>query len=136
MKNLLNRIEDLLKSDATIEIENSIAERKKCKIYKDDLPLLLNFLKDEVEQSELSIEELTHFIDNNKDDIVEFAICFLNGNSPATLSTGVAISYSIYLIYLRNKDAKQLELYIKKRRIPNSGKFLVHLKGCLKSNLK
>ncbi len=125
---LKNKITSLLKSDAVVEIESKIAEQKKCKIYKDDLPFLVNLVMDEVNESELPIEELSYFINSNRDKIIEFAIYFLDGQSPKSLSTGIAITYSIYLIYLKDKGDELLEHYIKRRRIPNPRKFLLHLK--------
>lgn len=130
---LKNKITALLKSDDVISIENRIAEQKKCTIYKEDLPMLVGFLIDEVHQSELSIEELSSFIKSNKDNITKFAISFLDGQSPKSLSTGIAITYSIYLIYLKRKGDESLEAYIKRRRIPNANKFLLQLKKAKKA---
>lgn len=121
-------VTNLLKSDSVINIENAIAEQKECEIYKDDLPLLLNFINDEITQSELSIAELKSFINNNSDKVIAFAINFLADQSPKSLSTGIAITYSIYLIYLEYKGNQLLEAYIKRRRIPNAKKFLLQLK--------
>lgn len=129
MKEVLkNNIMVLLTSESVMQIENKIAEQKKCKIYKEDLPFLVNLIVEEVNQSEIPIKELEYFINNNQDKIIEFAFYFLDGQLPNSLSTGIAITYSIYLIYLKDKGDKSLEDYIKKRRIPNSLKFVAHLK--------
>ncbi len=129
MKDLLkNKITSLLKSDAVVEIESKIAEQKNCTIYKEDLPLLVGFMIDEVHQSELSIEELSSFIKSNNVEITAFAISFLDGQSPKSLSTGIGITYAIYLLYLEHKGDEILELYIKRRQIPNPKKFLLQLK--------
>lgn len=133
MKDLLkNKIISLLKSDTIVEIESKIAEQKNCTIYKEDLPLLVGFMVDEVNQSELSIEELSSFIKSNNVEITAFAISFLDGQSPKSLSTGIAITYAIYLLYLEHKGDEMLELYIKRRRIPNAKNFLLQLKKAIK----
>jgi DNA-binding transcriptional ArsR family regulator len=123
-----NKIISLLKSDAVVEIERKIAEHKKCMIYKNDLPMLAGFMVDEINQSELSIEELSSFIINNKAEITAFAISFLDGQSPKSLSAGIAITYAIYLLYLEQKGDEMLELYIIRRQIPNAKKFCLQLK--------
>jgi hypothetical protein len=129
MKDLLNdEIISLLKTDIVVGIENKIAEQKKCTIYKEDLPLLVGFMVDEVDQSELSVEELSRFIKSNSVEITAFAISFLDGQLPKSLSTGIAITYAIYLLYLKHKGDEMLELYIKRRRIPNAKMFLLQLK--------
>ncbi len=112
---LKSKIIALLKSNDVISIENRIAEQKKCAIYKEDLPLLVGFMIDELHQSELSIEELCSFIKSNKDSIIAFAISFLDGQSPKSLSAGIAITYSIYLIYLEHKGDESLEAYINRK---------------------
>lgn len=121
-------ITNLLKSDSVIDIENAIAKQMGCNIYKDDLPLLLNFINDEIIQSELSIEELKIFINNNGGKVIAFAVSFLANQSPKSLSTGIALTYSIYLIYLEYKSDELVEAYIKRRRIPNAKRFLLQLK--------
>lgn len=127
-KEIKNKVIGILKNDIVTKIESQIVKEKKCSIYKEDLPLIVSFLVDEINQSELSIEELEMFINRNSDKIIAFAKRFLDGQSPKSLSHGIAISYAIYLIYLERKNDQLLESYIKRRRIPNPEKFLFHLK--------
>lgn len=42
---------------------------------------------------------------------------FLDGQSPKSLSTGIALTYAIYLLYLEHKGDEMLELYIKRRQM-------------------
>lgn len=110
-----------------VEIENAIAEYKKCKIYKENTLLLATFQKKEIEESQLNIGQIEGFIENNSKLIVEFSKLFLEKHPVESLSCGVAISYAIYMIYLTGKTEKLLEEYIKRRRIPNRKNVLKHL---------
>ena len=127
-KEIKNKVIEILQNNFVIEIEAQIAKEKKCSIYKEDLPLIVNFLVDEINQSELPIDEIAMFINKNSNRIIEFAKQFLDGQSPKSLSHGIAITYAIYLIYLKKNNDQLLESYIKRRRIPNPKKFLLDLK--------
>lgn len=120
-------IEKILRKKQTIEIENSIATHVGCEIYKDDLPLLTGFIKEELKNSQLSADKIEDYINKNKECIITFGINFLGKNKPESLSTGIAITYSIYLIYLKEKDDKELLEYLKRRRIPKPKKLLEQL---------
>jgi hypothetical protein len=128
MKISKDKIESLLNSESVIEIENSIAAAKGCAIYKENMILLISFIQEEIDKSELTFEQLSSFINNNKESIIKFANIFLEKESPSSLSCGIAITYSIYMIYLKEKGDKLLQSYIEKRNIPNAKKLLERLK--------
>jgi chaperonin cofactor prefoldin len=123
----LNEIEKILRNTRTTEIESSIAKQVGCDIYKDDLPFLAGFIKEEIESSQLSIDEIESYIDDNKESIIAFGVKFLEKSKPESLSTGIVITYSIYLIYLKEKDEKEFLEYLKRRRIPKPKKLLEQL---------
>ncbi|MBC7511354.1 MAG: hypothetical protein H7320_21800 [Ferruginibacter sp.] len=127
MEITMDRVLLLLTNEKLVEIEKNISNKKGCAIYKDDLLLLASFLKEELVQSELSIEQIEHFIGNNSEVIIDFAINLLDKESPISLSTGIAVSYSIYIIYLKEKGTELLRNYIKRRRILNPNQFLEKL---------
>jgi hypothetical protein len=120
-------IEKILRNTQTVEIENSIAKQVGCDIYKDDLSLMAGFIKEEVENSQLSADKIEGYINKNKEVIITFGVNFLEKSKPESLSTGIAITYSIYLIYLKEKDEKELLEYLKRRRIPKPQKLLEQL---------
>nr|WP_319998167.1 hypothetical protein [uncultured Draconibacterium sp.] len=122
-------IEKILRNTQTVEIESSIAKQVGCDIYKDDLPLLAGFIKEEVENSQLSADKIEGYINENKESIITFGVNFLEKSKPESLSTGIAITYSIYLIYLKEKGEKELLEYLKRRRIPKPKKLLEQLLG-------
>ncbi len=126
-------IEKILRNTQTVEIENSIANQVGCDIYKDNLPLLAGFIKEEVENSQLSADKIEGYINENKESIITFGVNFLEKSKPESLSTGIAITYSIYLIYLKEKDEKEFLEYLKRRRIPKPKKLLEQLLG-IKTN--
>ncbi len=123
----LNELEKLLSSSSLQQIEGSIADKMSCELYKDNITLLTGFIKEEVDSSRLSIQDIDYFINNNSREIIDFGIKFLGKSRIQSLSAGIAITYSIYLIYLKNKDEKELLEYLKRRRIPQPQKFLEQL---------
>lgn len=123
----ISELEGLLSSSCLHQIENSIANKKNCDIYKDDLSLLTEFKKKEVDASMLSLNEIEKFLENNKEKVINFGLKFLENINPQSLGIGIAISYSIYLIYLKEKSEKELLEYLKRRRIPNPQKLLEQL---------
>jgi hypothetical protein len=124
--NLSNSMELLLGDNTLLYIEQEVAKGVKCEIYRENLPLLVGFINEEIISSDLSITEIKDFMDSNKERIIAFGIKLLADSSPKSLSTGVAISYSIYMIYLREREKELLE-YIKRRRIPQPQKLLTKL---------
>ena len=122
-----NKINLLLNDLNLIDIEDAIAKNKNCIIYREDLPLLCNLLKGEIETSQLSLEHIEKFIRNNAVAIIDFALSLLNKEHPKSLSAGIAISYSIYMIYIKEKTNIELLNYLKARRIPNAEKLFEQL---------
>lgn len=120
-------IEKILRNPQTVEIENSIAKQVGCDIYKDDLLLMARFIKEEIENSQLSADRIEGYINKNKEVIITFGVNFLEKSKPESLSAGIAITYSIYLIYLKEKDEKELLEYLQRRRIPKPQKLLEQL---------
>ena len=125
----VSTIEKILRNSQTVEIESSIAEQVGCDIYKENFPLLVGFIKEEIENSQLSADKIEGYINENKESIVTFGVNFLEKSKPESLSIGIAITYSIYLIYLKEKDEKELLEYLKRRRIPKPKKLLEQLLG-------
>ena len=124
---LLEQIEEVLKNRSLTDVEDRIAEKAGCFIYRDDLPTFIGLIKKEVEFSDLPISVVSEFINNNQDAIVQFGGLLLEDKSPQMLSIGISISYAIYMIYLKEKNDKLLGAYIIKRRIPDPAKFLAEL---------
>ncbi|MFP4544916.1 MAG: hypothetical protein ACLFQU_11840 [Candidatus Kapaibacterium sp.] len=123
----IRKIKRILVNSQTVEIENTIANEVGCDIYKDDVSILLELIVKEIKCSGLSIKKIENYIYENKEIIISFGIKLIGNRSPEFLSTGIAITYSIYLIYLEEKSEKQLLEYIRKRRIPNAESFLKQL---------
>lgn len=123
----VNELEELLRSSSLQQIESTIADEMSCDLYKDNISLLTGFIKEEVDTSMLSIKDIESFIDNHPEEVIDFGLKFLEKSKPQSLSTGIAITYSIYLIYLKDKDEKKLLEYLKKRRIPKPQKLLEQL---------
>ncbi len=123
----LNDLKVLLNDVTLNHVEGLIAEKLGCEIYKDNIPLLTGFVEKEVDASMISITDIESFIKTNSDRIVEFAEKFWGKGKPQSLSIGIAITYSIYLIYLIDKDEKRLLEYLKKRRIPAANNLVKQL---------
>ena len=125
---MVTNIEALLNNKILSKIEIEIAEIKKCEIYKDNLPLLVKLIKDEIDSSKLSIDKIKNFIESNSKAIINFGQLLLDKSNPKSLSIGISISYSIYMIYLKEKEEEELLEYLKRRKIPGAQKFLEELK--------
>lgn len=123
----VNEVIALLSNSNLQQIECDIADKMSCEIYKDNIHLLAGFIKDEVDSSMLSIRDIESFIDNNSKEIIDFALRFLGKSKIQSLSIGIAITYSVYLIYLKDKGAKEILEYLKRRRIPKPQKLLEQL---------
>jgi hypothetical protein len=123
----ISELEGLLSSTSLLEIESSIANKIGCDLYKDNIPLLTGFIKEEVDASKLSIKAIERFLESNSDAVIDFGLKFLAKSNPQSLSIGIAITYSVYLIYLREKGEKKLLEYLQKRRIPKPQKLLEQL---------
>lgn len=123
----VSELEELLSSSSLQQIESTIADEIGCDLYKDNISLLTGFIKEEVDASMLSVKDIGNFIDNHSGEVIDFGLKFLGKSKPQSLSTGIAITYSIYLIYLKDKDEKKLLEYLKKRRIPKPQKLLEQL---------
>ena len=124
-----DKLEHLLNSDSLTRVETQMVEKLGTSIYKDDLPLLIQLIKKEIDASEIPIDVIAEFIGDNEKMIVEFGLSLLNKKPNQMLCIGVSITYSIYLILLQRKDDTFLEQYLVKRRIPDSAKFFKQLKG-------
>jgi hypothetical protein len=120
----LDEIQRLLKSDSLTRIETEISVKRGSSIYKDDLPILIGFIKKEIESSEFSINSIAKFINDNEKTIADFGLLLLESYVKQMLSLGIAITYAIYLMYLQEKNNALLEQYLIKRRIPDPIKFL------------
>lgn len=123
----VNDLETLLGHSALQQIESVIADKMNCDLYKDNVSLLTGFIKEEVDASMLSLHDIENFIENHSEEIIGFGQMFLGKSKPQSLSTGIAITYSVYMIYLKEKDEKELLEYLKKRRIPKPKKLLEQL---------
>jgi hypothetical protein len=123
----ISELEDLLSSSSLQQIESSIADKISCDLYKDNISLLTGFIKEEVEASKLSVKVIERFLDSNSEEVINFGLKFLEKTKPQSLSTGIAITYSVYLIYLKDREEKELLEYLQKRRIPKSQKLLEQL---------
>lgn len=99
-------------------IEKTIAEKIPCRLYKDNSDILIRFMQEEIDLSYISLSEIVNYIDKNSSTIVEFGVRFLRLYNPEMISIGIAITYSIYLIYLEEKGYSELLEFLKRRRIP------------------
>lgn len=88
---------------------------------------MAGFLKEEIDASMLSLADIEYFMNNHSKEVIDLGLEFLGKSKIQNLSTGIAISYSIYLIYLNDKEEKELLKYLKKRRIPKPKKLLEQL---------
>lgn len=122
-----NEIETILNSSKLQQIEGIITDKLSCSLYKHNISLLTGFIKEEVDVSMLSLYDIEYFMNNHSKEVIDFSLKFLGKSNIQSLSTGIAITYSIYLIYLRDKDEKALLEYLKKRRIPKPQKLLEQL---------
>jgi hypothetical protein len=125
----LNEISNLLNSDSLNRIETRISEKLGISIYKDDLPILTELIKKEIDSSGFSIDHISKFINDDEDAIVNFGFLLLKDKSTQMLSIGVSITYAIYLIFLQNKDDSSFEEYLVRRGIPDSKKVLKQIKS-------
>lgn len=123
----VNDLESLLATSSLQQVERAIADKMNCDLYKDNVSLLTRFIKEEVDASMLSILDIESLIKNQSEEVIDFGQMFLDKYKPQSLSIGIAITYSVYLIYLKEKDEKELLEYLKKRRIPKSQKLLEQL---------
>jgi len=120
-------VETLFNSGTLTQIETTICGVLGCSLYKDNRPLLVGFAKKEIEASQLNIADIKKFIEDSPNVIIEFGKQILGNSKPESLTIGIAISYSIYLIYLQHKSENELLEYLKRRRIPQPQKFLDQL---------
>jgi hypothetical protein len=125
----LNEINNLLNSDSVIKIEAQISEKLGVSIYKDDLPILMQLMKKEIDSSGISIGVISKFVNDHQDVIIEFGSLLLKGKSTQMLSIGVSITYTIYLILLQSKDDSSLKEYLVRRGIPDWKNFLKQIKN-------
>lgn len=127
MIDILTDIERIINSENLTEIENAIAKEQNCKVYKDNIQLLIGFIKKEVEICDFSLTQIENYLKNNSNQIINFSRIFLEKSNVSTLSIGISISYSIYLLYLKNKTEDNLLSFIKNRRIPQAKKLVKEL---------
>jgi len=123
----VNELEELLDNSNLQYIENTIADKLNSNVYKENLPLLIGLMKEEVDTSMLSLNIIKDFIDNHSDDVIDFGLSFLDKSKPESLCIGFAITYAIYIVYLKEKDEKELLQYLKQRGIPKASKLLEKL---------
>jgi hypothetical protein len=109
-----------------LSIERTIASNIGCNLYRDSLPVLSEIIAKEIELSGFSISEIEAYISRYSYVIIEFAAILFENKKyrPQTLSTGIAISYTIYLLLLKNKEPEYILSYLNLRRIKNSRSFL------------
>ncbi|MFT3823541.1 MAG: SMI1/KNR4 family protein [Chitinophagaceae bacterium] len=100
-------------------VENEIAQRAGYSLDRESIPVLMQLSLKELQEAALSTEQVANVIEENSEKIIRFGIEFLGKGSGGILSTGVAITYSIYLAYLK-KPRKDFIQYIKTRRIPHA----------------
>ena len=124
----LGEIRNVLNQESLNRVETQISEKLGASIYKEDLPVLVQLMKKEIDLSGISIDVISEFIDDNESIIVEFALLLLKKRPAQILSIGVSITYSIYLILLQRENDVLLEEYLDRRRIPGSIMFLKQLK--------
>jgi hypothetical protein len=125
-------VKALLESPSLQQIEVAIAAKMDCSIYKDNMDILIGFIQAEIDSSMLSIDDIKDYIVNHSDEIVEFGQLLLGKAKPERLSIGIAISYSVYMIYLKEKGEQELLEYIRRRRIPKAQKVLEQLQAIQK----
>lgn len=116
-------IEQILNNPKLITIEVEICKQIGSEVYRDDLPLLARIYKEEIEDSQIHFGEIERCINEDADNIIRFAVLFLTNENDETemLSSGIAISYAIYLIYLKERESDLLD-YLYRRRIPQHKK--------------
>ncbi len=122
-----DNIEAFLKTEIVLNIENEIAKRIESDIYRENLPLLAGFVEEEIKASDMDFKGLKRFVTENQLEITEFGFNFLNGSKINSLSSGIVITYTIYLIYLKEKEESELLKYLKRRRMLNPQNILKKL---------
>ena len=125
----ISDLETLLDNTTLQAIDDAIADKMNCEIMRDDLPIVIKFIKEEVDASMLSIIEIESFINEHAAEIIDFGIRLLGNTQPEGLRVGNAITYGIYLIYLDSKEEKELLEYIKRRRIPKAQSVVKEFQG-------
>ena len=121
------KIKALLETSVLQQLEDSVAGRLKCNIYKEDSANFIKFIKDEIEASNLSLQEIETIIMNYPDKIIHFSDLLWGKSTPKRLAPGISIKYSIYLIFLEKGNKMNLLEYLKKRRIPKPQALLEQL---------
>ncbi len=116
----ISDLETLLDNTTLQAIDNSIADKVNSEIIREDLPIIIKLMKQEVDASMLSIAEIESFINERASQIIDFGVRLLGNDNTEGLSVGIAITYAIYLIYLDSKEEKELLEYNKRRRIPKA----------------
>ncbi|TJZ53564.1 hypothetical protein FAZ15_16090 [Sphingobacterium olei] len=115
----MNQIGLLLNNEFLISVEKRIVENIGCELYRENTQILEGFIEKEVQLSLIPVDEIKNVIETQQNQLVEFSKYFFMKKKPKTLSTGIAITYSIYLIYLQSKTSQELLEYLQRRKIPN-----------------
>lgn len=131
----VRNIQSLLEKKEVSGVESAIVDELKCNLYRENLSLLASFSKEEIDVSGLSLEKIERFIERNPNEIVEFGQLLFEDSKPESLGKGIAISYAIYLIYLKEKRKKDLYEYLKRREVLKSKKMLARLQ-LIKMNMQ
>ena len=120
----LKHVEKLMNNVHLKRIEQNIAKKTGCELYKENLKLIMGFTVEEIIASGLTIEEIQNFIEKNPRLIEDFGFKFLKHFDAKVLSPGTAITYSIYLIFLEKTTKQEFLDYLKRRKIPNQRELL------------
>jgi hypothetical protein len=77
MKDLDQEVKELMRSQELIEIETRIAQQASTYVNRENIEILGELLKKEIEVSGIQIETLKDQIRNNKEKLIQFGINFL-----------------------------------------------------------
>ena len=122
-------LEHLLHSPFWQDLEAQIADQVRSTLYRENLPLLLQWLEGEITTSGLPFNEIRTFIEAHPAEVIRFSVAVLRQSPPGQPSIGISVTYAIYLIYLKTKSEEELLSYIVKRRIPEPKKVLKKLQN-------
>jgi hypothetical protein len=124
----MTNIEALLKNQILIEIENEISAYFGCKILRSNRELIISTIEHDILVSNLTIDNLDVFINENKKTIIDFGILLLKNDTPNEgIYFGFSILYATYLIFLVANNKNSLLAFLKSLRIPKAKLFLKHL---------
>lgn len=111
-------VEALLMHDQVKELERAVVQTIGCELHTDDVERITEIVLSEIETSVFTLQDIKDFILAEPTIIIAFAKQLFSDYTPELISFGFSVKFTIYLLYLRNKAAEDLQAYLKAQRIP------------------